>query len=160
MIGAVLALALAASGDAWVVLTPTRATATSGAALAPQPDGSLLAQGPATERDTYTLEFESLPKGVTAFRIEALADPSLPAQGPGRSANGNFLLTELRASTGPKGSKRPRPVALLNASASFAQDGLPAHAAIDGVPSTGWAIHPKEGADQHLVVETRSDLQL
>ncbi len=149
-----------APADLWVVLSPARASATSGATLAPQPDGSLLAQGPATEKDGYTLEFETLPKGVTALRIEALADPSLPVSGPGRSGNGNFVLTELRATTGPKGSKRPRSVAFVNASASFSQEGLPASAAIDGVPTTGWAIHPKAGVDHHLVVETRSDVQL
>jgi hypothetical protein len=144
----------------WTALTPARASANSGATLAPQADGSLLVSGPATATDVYTLEFESLPKGVTGFRLDALPDPSLPASGPGRADNGNFALSELRVTVGSKGSKRPRAVALQNATADFAQNGFPAAMAIDGVPTTGWAIDPKFGTPHHLVVETRSDLQL
>jgi len=149
-----------AAAKEWVVLSPARAVSLGGATFVPQPDGSLLLTGTAAPADVYTLEFEALPKGVTGLRIEALADPSLPAGGPGRSGNGNFVLTELRAGVGPKGARRPRPVALQSATADFAQDGLPATAAIDGVATTGWAIHPKAGADHHLVVETRENLQL
>ncbi len=36
--------------------------------------------------------------GITGFRLEMLADASLPANGPGRFGNGNFVLSELGVS--------------------------------------------------------------
>jgi hypothetical protein len=144
----------------WTTLAPTRCASVGGATFTAHSDGSLLVSGASTASDTYTLEFESLPKGVTALRLDVLTDPSLPLTGPGRGTNGNFLLSELRVGVGVKGAKRPKPVTLTRASASFSQDGLPCSAAIDGVPSTSWSIAPKLGQPQHLVVETKSDLQL
>ena len=35
-------------------------------------------------------------KGITAIRLEVLPDPSLPAKGPGRAPNGNFVLNEFK----------------------------------------------------------------
>ena len=32
--------------------------------------------------------------GITAIRLEALADPSLVKGGPGRATNGNFALSD------------------------------------------------------------------
>ena len=43
------------------------------------------------ENDTYTLTFEADVDGITAVRLEVLADPSLPKQGPGRHDNGNCI---------------------------------------------------------------------
>ncbi len=36
-------------------------------------DGSLFVQGDTSKHDTYELEFKSLPAGITALRLEALA---------------------------------------------------------------------------------------
>ena len=81
----------------WTVLTPLTALATGGAILTPQPDGSLLATdpapGPATS--TYTVTAFTNLTGITGVRLEVLADPSLPTNGPGRQpSNGNFVLSE------------------------------------------------------------------
>jgi hypothetical protein len=57
-----------------------------------QTDGSYLASGDAPNQETITFTAD-LPAGEwTALRIEALADPTLPRQGPGRAGNGNFAL--------------------------------------------------------------------
>ncbi len=93
----------------WHPLTAHAVTTASGITLAAQADGSLLAIG--TERpesDTYTLTVKSELRGITALRVEALTDDSLPANGPGRSENGNAVLSELRALHGPVGAKPPR----------------------------------------------------
>jgi hypothetical protein len=162
-VSASLTAGLAAAQDSvpegWTALAPLRMESQGGAQFAAQPDGSLLVQGASAETDVFTLELEGLPPKVTALRIEALPDAGLARAGPGRSDNGNFVLTELRAYLGVKGDKRPRAVALTQATASFSQTGLPATSAIDGVPSTGWAIHPNVGVAHHLVVETREDLE-
>jgi hypothetical protein len=87
---------------------------------------------------------------ITAIRIEALSDPGLPAKGPGRADNGNFVLNEVRMTYRPadKPGEKPRAVRLTGAAATFQQDGYPAANAIDGNPSSGWAIAPRLGRDQ------------
>ncbi len=145
---------------AWVTLTPTRAvskngptpaTAKDGAALTVRPDGSVLASGKTGAVDVYTVTAEAKLRGaITAFRLEALADPSLPARGPGRAENGNFVLSELRVSARPleKPGEKPKPVKLTRPQATIEQGGFPAANAIDGNPATGWAILPGTGRDQ------------
>jgi hypothetical protein len=81
----------------WQPLVITGAKATSGANLETLPDQSLIARSGAAERDDYTIRGTTPLTQITALRIEALPDDSLPARGPGR-AGGNAVLTEIRAS--------------------------------------------------------------
>ncbi len=93
----------------WQPLSANTVTTASGITLAAQPDGSLLAIGnERPESDTYTLTVKSELRGITALRLEALTDDSLPGHGPGRAENGNAVLSELRALHGPAGAKPPR----------------------------------------------------
>lgn len=93
----------------WQPLPPGAVTTASGAALATQPDGSLLAIGnERPETDTYTVKVASELRGITAVRVEVLPDDSLPAHGPGRAENGNAVLSEFRVHHGPVGAKPPR----------------------------------------------------
>ena len=90
------------SESGWVRLEPTKATANSGATLKPQRDGSVLAAGPRAQTDTYTVVAPTQLKGITAFRLDVLPDASLPAGGPGRADNGNFVLTDFRVTAAPR----------------------------------------------------------
>lgn len=81
----------------WVVLNPAEVKAASGAKLTVQPDGSVLASGPMSQADTYTITAHTDLKKITAFRLEVLPDPSLPLGGVGRNANGGFVLNDFRA---------------------------------------------------------------
>ncbi|HZZ44664.1 MAG TPA: PSD1 and planctomycete cytochrome C domain-containing protein [Tepidisphaeraceae bacterium] len=137
---------------AYEVLRPSTLSAASGAAMKVQPDGAVLVAGVVPETDTYTLEFSAPSfKGVTELKLEALTHKKLPRQGPGRSPeNGNFVLSELRATLFPKGAatsqpSQGKPVVLADAHADWEQEGFPAAAAIDGNPQTGWAIHNPSG---------------
>jgi len=85
------------SQPAWSVLKPTAALSTQGVTLTIREDHSVLASGENPGRDVYTLAIDDLPAGTTALRLEVLADPSLPKNGPGRADNGNFVLTEFIA---------------------------------------------------------------
>ena len=130
----------------WVPLELASATAASGATLAKQPDGSLLATGPAPEGDTYTVVVNSGLPELRAIRLEALTDPSLPHEGPGRAVNGNFVLADFRVvAAPPAGGGQPVPVELDRAEADFSQAGFDVRAAIDGDPATGWAIDDGSG---------------
>ena len=60
-----------------------------------QPDGSILAQGYAPTKSE--VKFNVLldkPVKISAFRLELMNDPNLPAYGPGRSQKGTAALTE------------------------------------------------------------------
>ncbi len=77
---------------AWHVLTPKRAAADGGVVLTPQADGSVLASGPNPGEAIYTIDASTLLPTVTAVRMEALSDGSLPKSGPGRDPYGNFQI--------------------------------------------------------------------
>ena len=86
----------------WTVLTPTTMTSEGGATLTVQADGSILAGGTNPDRDVYTLVARPGLERITAIRLEALPDPSLPNNGPGRADVGNFHLNELRVASAGK----------------------------------------------------------
>jgi hypothetical protein len=143
----------------WRVLKPVSAVSTSGAVLTPQPDFSLLASGRNVTPDTYTITADTDLTNITAFRLEVLPDSSLPADGPGRAVNGNFVLSEFSVRAAPLvEASRRSPVALQNAVADFSQEsfgGWPVAAALDGNPATGWQIDPEEGAAHEAIFEAR-----
>jgi hypothetical protein len=86
----------------WTVVTPAALRSLGGATLTPQPDGSVLAGGTTPYFDTYIVTAEAGLENVTAIRLEALTDPSLPKNGPGRNAEGNFVLTRFGVTALPK----------------------------------------------------------
>ena len=86
----------------WHPVEVTAARAAAGTRLVHQEDSSWLASGKNPESDTYIVDLSiPRPESVTALRIEALPDPSLPKGGPGRDTYGNFALTALRIEAVP-----------------------------------------------------------
>ncbi|HSH95003.1 MAG TPA: DUF1553 domain-containing protein [Roseimicrobium sp.] len=85
-------------GNDWQILKEGQGLAVSGATLALQPDGSWLVSGTNAIRDTYTLQFKTGEKPVTAVRLELLPDDTLPQHGPGRGENGNAQLNDIKLS--------------------------------------------------------------
>jgi len=84
----------------WTVLTPTAVSATGGVELAVSPDGSVTAAGANPGETIYTIDaIAPLPR-ITAIRLEALPDPSLPKGGPGRDPYGNFQLNGFQVDAG------------------------------------------------------------
>jgi hypothetical protein len=83
---------------------------------------------------------------VTGLRVEAIPDPRLPNNGPGRSRNGNFILSGVKVAAAPTTQPAAtQPVQIASAAATYAQDNYPASAALDDKPETGWAIGPLSG---------------
>lgn len=68
-------------------------------------DGSILASGENPANDTYTITARTNLTGITAFRLEAIPDESLPGKGSGRAADGNFVLS--RISVTAEDAERP-----------------------------------------------------
>jgi len=130
----------------WTVLEPSAYFGAVGTKLTRLEDKSLLATGSNPEISEYNVTCKTTLHGITAFRIEALTDPNLPYNGPGRAGNGNFVLSEF-----------------TNATADFSQNGFPVAAAIDGITTNkiGWAVHDLPGRpnrDRQAVFETQKPL--
>jgi hypothetical protein len=136
----------------WTTLTPIASTSSGGATFTPQADGSILVGGTKPDKDVYTFAVPVSLKGMTALRIEVLPDDSLPAHGPGRASNGNFVLHEVEATL------NDAPLKWSVASASHSQNDWAAVGAADGKPDTGWAILPQVGKANHLVIETTGEV--
>jgi hypothetical protein len=149
-----------ASEPRWVVLEPSKVESKGGATFKRLEDGSFLAEGKNPDFDAYTIVAPCNLTEITAIKVEALADPSMAQGGPGRAANGNFALTDLKLKVGPLyGIGRTVEPALVNPKATFEQPGLPIAAAVDGDPKSGWAVDPRFGKDHAAVFELGSDVR-
>src|SRR5437773_2864924 len=131
-----------------------------GATLTRQSDGSLLASGPRPERDTYTITAASPLPGITAVRLEVLADESLPKGGPGRQDNGNLHLSEFQLLVFEPVATAAREVQLVSPSADFDQTGWTIEHALDRNEKTAWGIHPKVGETHQAVFQLKTPLTL
>jgi len=142
---------------AWTILDPESFYAAVGTKLEAQGDGSLLATASSPPTSTYTVSARTKLTGITAFRLEAMTDPNLPHNGPGRAANGNFVLTRLEVEAISPDGRVTNRVDLTNATADFAQPGFEITNALGGTGKKGWAVDGGPGrrnGDHHAVFET------
>ncbi|MBA4187796.1 MAG: hypothetical protein C0467_07230 [Planctomycetaceae bacterium] len=146
------------AGPEWTVLNPDAKSlkAPAGTKLEVQADGSILATGK-PDKGNYTFTVATDLTGITAIRLEAIADPKLPKGGPGRAQNGNFVLTEFKLAAAPKDGGAPKPITFGKAQADFAQTTFDVKAAFDGSPNggKGWAVSPETGITHWAVVELK-----
>lgn len=161
----------------WTVLKPTEVTGTGGVTLTIQEDAAILASGESPASTQYDLTFADIAatvgegKSITAIRLEVLPDDSLPAKGPGRAGNGNFVLTEVIAGT-LNAEKQIQPVVWKNATASYEQTGAAGNnpykkwaiaAAIDleaKGEQWGWAIMEQAGQANAAILELNAPTPL
>ncbi len=145
----------------WTVLDPETFYGAVGTKFNKLDDESLLATASNPPISGYTIQAKTDQTNITAFQLEVLIDPNLPAYGPGRAKNGNFVLTEFTVEAAPLAHPdQATPIALQNATADFSQDQFPVSAAIDGITTnhTGWAIDAGPGRDhvnRRAVFETK-----
>lgn len=119
-------------------------------------DNSVLVNGTNPAKDTYTVTVTTKLTNVTALRLEVLPDVSLPARGPGRAENGNFVLNEFTVKAGPTDKPMEmKAVGLHKAQADFSQDGWSVAGAIDNNPQTGWAVLPQFGKAHSALFEVK-----
>ena len=122
--------------EAWV---PQAAASSGGASLTIGPSGIVSASGALPEKDVYTIEINADLTDVDAIRLEAIADASDKAFGPGRTAHGNFVLTRFQAKI--DGDDLP----IASAIADFTQHDFDPSGTLDDNPRTGWAIDDARG---------------
>lgn len=122
------------------------------------PDKSVLLVDDAPDRDTYTITLGTTLTGITAFKLEALSDPTLPGMGPGRGdeARPNFILNQITVTATPAGTTTATPVKLTKATASYSQARFGVELALrDKIDNrTGWAIGQQFGRSHWAIFET------
>jgi mono/diheme cytochrome c family protein len=129
-----------------------------------QPDGSILAQGyaPTKSEVKFNVVLDK-PVKISAFRLELMNDPNLPAYGPGRSQKGTAALTEFNVTmkidgkdtklkfvkaTADFGEPENTPLAGFARDQDAAKDKRvtgPIAYAIDGDDKTAWGIDAGPG---------------
>jgi mono/diheme cytochrome c family protein len=124
-------------------------------------DQSVLLVDDAPDRDTYTITVHTKLTGITAFKLEALTDPSLPGTGPGRgdAERPNFVLNGFQV-TAKSASGESVPVKLVKATASFSQ----ARFSVENLlrpeidNRSGWAINPQFRQDHWASFQTETPI--
>ena len=104
--------AFSKEGVAWQPLTDEKVSAKENAEFKRLDDGSWLVSGGTAAKETYTVEATPTASLLTAIRLEALPDDSLPNKSLGRAFNGNFVLSgiDIRLITAD-GKTTPLPLA-------------------------------------------------
>ena len=121
----------------------TTVTTAGGSVPRATPDNAWRFTGPSAERDTYTLEFDTGPATTDRLKLETLSDG---AAGPGRTPHGNYVLSHITVTAGPKGEPgRAADMKLARAEADLSQAGFPVADALSGKPGAGWAVDPGNG---------------
>ena len=146
----------------WRTLMPNKAEASSKATLVPQSDRSLIARG-AADKGVYTVDTPSDPSEFNTVRLEALTGTEFKTAGPGLSANGNFVVTELEVFVGMADKpKEMRKVKLTKGLTDFDQPSFSAAAAIDNKlkDQGGWAINGADGTEHWAVFATEEPVKL
>ncbi len=141
---------LKSKGVEWTTLNPAEMKSSGGANLVRQEDGSILATGTNSATDVYTLINSPDLESISGVRLEILPDDGLVNRGPGRSVNGNVVLTDVKVEVVPK-EGRSRAVSIRDAHADFSQDDFPIAKAIDRNRTSGWAISPEFGKAHEAV---------
>jgi mono/diheme cytochrome c family protein len=141
----------------WYILDqPAKLVSQGGATLAAHDDGSIVATGKNPDSDMFTIMLPppSAGQSIHALRLEAIPDPSLVKNGPGRADNGNFALSRIRvfvesvAADAGSDAKSRREIRLTQPQADFQQNdsSLSIASSLDDDPKTGWAVDPQFGA--------------
>lgn len=143
------------SQSEWLPLPPPQTKVQGESHLHLQEDGSFKADGKVAAKETYILTFDTPLRQLTGVRLEALADDTLPAKGPGTAPNGNYVLTEFKLAVLDKDGKE-QPVKLKRAVADHAQNGHAIETAIDEKNDSGWAALPQIGVSHEAIFETEA----
>jgi hypothetical protein len=153
-------IAMIEQDQLWQRMKADSVTGAEGVKFETLADGSTLVKGKKVEKETFTIRVKEIPNPISALRVEALPHDSLPAKGPGRSGNGNFVLSELimrieRAN----GDRLTLPLEMIKA--DFEQKEYPVTSAIDGnIAKAGWGVLPETGKAHQLVVELAEPLKV
>lgn len=148
----------------WTTIEATEAISSQAATtLTTQGGGAIFATGKTPAKETYTVKAVPQLKGIRYVRIEALTDPSMKRNGPGRAGNGNFALSNFKVLVVNTEDEKQH-LKLVSAEATHQQNkgNLSVASSFDSNPDgTGWAVDAGGiGKDQAAVFKLEKPLQL
>ena len=146
---------------AWSAFTTKNLKSTGDLKLEQQADKSVVVTAGKAPRAEYTFTLETDLKELNALRLEALTDKRFPKNGPGRNADGNFVLNEISLTVAPKDKPaEAKKVELQKALADFSQENFEVAKSIDGGNNRqqGWAVSPNGGATHWATYELKTPL--
>ena len=149
----------------WRVLTP-KAHATGLTNFTPQPDGSYVVSGETPMKDVYTLETHlTVATSISAIQFDVLLHVANAGQSFGRAGDGNVALSEFEAEVtdSARPDAAPHRIKFTKAKADYSQPHWVIASAIDGHPSSGWALdgnNPDKRADRHALFFLEQPLSL
>jgi Protein of unknown function (DUF1553)/Protein of unknown function (DUF1549)/Planctomycete cytochrome C len=124
----------------WTVLEDTTIFAAFGTKFDKREDGSFLAKGDNSTSNNYKITARTKLQKITGFRLELLADQSLPRGGPGRSTDGSLFVSEFSVEAAPMAKPEAvMKVALTGPTADFERPDFPVKNVIDGEFKTHWS---------------------
>ncbi|PQO28578.1 DUF1553 domain-containing protein [Bremerella cremea] len=138
----------------WQVLSPLETKSSPEVVWKTLEDGSLLVGGSNPDKVTYELTFAGRDQKVTAVRLEVLPDDSLPAKGPGRAGNGNFVVNRFSLTIDNKDVK------FSSVTATHEQGGWAIANLLGNDANKGWAVLPEIGKANEAVFELSEDLTI
>jgi len=148
---------------AWAPLEFTTLSTTNGSTLNKEADNIIFVTGPNNKKGAYVLATQTETTGITGIKLELLTDDRLGGRGPGRAANGNFVLSELTVEVWPVDKPKEKKVVKLHqAKADFSQASFDIATAIDGKApnnANGWATAPRMGENRVATFELVEPLQ-
>lgn len=145
----------------WIPLNPSGYAAAGGAEFSEDDSGKLLVSGNNPRKDRYTLVANVEIRGINAVRLDFSTHESLPSGGPGRSAEGNFVLSELKIGDAwLQDPVKSAAIPVERVYAGYSQKGFEIEKAVDGDPKTGWSVNGPLGPnrDQQAVFVTAQSL--
>jgi hypothetical protein len=137
----------------WTPLDLVNPQATGGVKLTKLPDGSVLAEGAAPKKTDYVLLADTKLAGITGVLLETLPVAGEAGFGPGRSNDGNFVLSQFTVKTGALGAPAPDDDQKLVAAYSpYSQKLFEVAKSIDGKKgdaNKGWAVSGRAAGPQY-----------
>ena len=126
----------------WSPLTPIAVTSDAAATkFTIEPTGSVFVEGPQPDVETYEVTAITTEKGIRGLRLEALSDPRLPDNGPGRASHANYVLSDFEVDVAPVGAPyETKEVVWASIVADYSQPNFGVSQLIDDDPKSGWAI--------------------
>ena len=112
-------------------------------------------------QERYKITLHTFQKNIASLRLDAFADKSLPAKGPGLNGDGSFQLAELKVVARPldgNAAEAPQELKLKPIYAAFEEKDQPLGHAVDGKPETAWVVRPPANKDNAAIFEFESPL--
>ena len=141
----------------WTMTKPGSMKSDAKAKFNASADGTIFVTGP-LKKDVYRIQLGTKLKKITGIKLQALADKRLPAGGPGRAKNGNFVLNYIAVFVvDPNNPKKKIKLKLHRAKADFSQSGWPVTNALSKNDSNGWAVMPQFNKNHEAMFEVQGD---